>query len=403
MDVKICKWYKNVKSPVLFMIDDLANTWIDINKNGVLDEGEDWGFFKYSDSSSMKYLENEILSIDDKIKVTFFVPVGKRVGILKDSENVISYPINYDNESKKFFKTLHNNPRYEIAYHGTTHGIAKDSVGDFQQEWETYNSLDEALTIIEEGKKIYRDAIGEEPLGGKYCGYTSNKYSDDSILKSNFLWWCRYCNLETIKAAKSEYNNKYIFGEDLNPITNYDIKFFGHKKVIDIPTTVNGGMLSTIYNYDCFFIKAFLKKILVNYLRNKKLKYIEYLFNNKLVISIQEHISPARDDGKIQTPNIFNDKDSLLDIFRYLKRKNVWYCTCSELASYIYNRENLKILIIGEKEFKINYSDLKIKGFNYITLEINKEGNVITPLGRKIDIDNNIITIPLEDGIYRLS
>ena len=34
MEIKIAKWYKNANSPVLFMIDDFANVWIDLNNDG---------------------------------------------------------------------------------------------------------------------------------------------------------------------------------------------------------------------------------------------------------------------------------------------------------------------------------------------------------------------------------
>ena len=50
---------------------------------------------------------------------------------------------------------------------------------------------------------------------------------------------------------------------------------------------------------------------------------------------IQEHISPSREDSKRQTPNIFDNKESLRIIFKYLKKKKVWYCTCSELAKWV--------------------------------------------------------------------
>jgi len=40
-------------------------------------------------------------------------------------------------------------------------------------------------------------------------------------------------------------------------------------------------------------------------------------------------------NGKRQSPNIFDDKESLKAIFKYLKKKNVWYCTGSELAEWI--------------------------------------------------------------------
>jgi len=47
-------------------------------------------------------------------------------------------------------------------------------------------------------------------------------------------------------------------------------------------------------------------------------------------LSIQEQISPSREDSKRQTPNIFDNKESLGIFFKYLKKKNICYCPCSE-------------------------------------------------------------------------
>ena len=49
MQIEVCKWYQNADSPVLFMIDDLANLWVDINGDGKVDLGEDWGYAKDSE------------------------------------------------------------------------------------------------------------------------------------------------------------------------------------------------------------------------------------------------------------------------------------------------------------------------------------------------------------------
>lgn len=35
----------DAQSPVMFMIDDFANVWVDKNENNKLDKGEDWGTF----------------------------------------------------------------------------------------------------------------------------------------------------------------------------------------------------------------------------------------------------------------------------------------------------------------------------------------------------------------------
>lgn len=401
MKLEVSKWYNNSNSPVIFMIDDLANTWVDTNRNGKIDLGEDWGWAKFSENSSMKFLEENILSVDDKIKVTFFVPVGKRVGMLKGGRiKTISEAINFDKETKKFFRELSENDKYELAYHGTTHGIVSEKSSDFKQEWETYKTLDEAINTVKRGIDIYEDAIGKKPRGGKYCGYTSNEFSDKSIDCNGFLWWSRFCNLQTSIVAGSEAFDKYVYGNDVNNITNFDIKYFGENRVIDIPTTVNGGMNSSLYNNKLSNIKGLVKTILRPYLKYKRLKYIDYLIDNNLIISVQEHISPARDDEKIQTPNIFTDKESLRDIFLHLKGKNIWYCTGSELASYVYYRDNIEFNFIDEYEFELNYDSLKEYEFMFITIK-TVEKDIVTPSGKNISGDSEYINLPIEKGIYK--
>ena len=324
------KWKNNTDSPVLFFIDDLANKWVDINNDGKIKSEEDWGYVGFDENGTFNFLEKEILPVNYKIKTTFFVPVKKRANIITDSEiKSISEPINATNKSKCFFRTLHNDERFEIAYHGTTHGVPGKAAKDFMQEWGSYKSLDEALETINRGKEIYKDAIGVFPNGGKYCGYISNKFSDESIDKSGFKWWCRYYVRDVFDGMKG-----ICCGNDLNPLTAFDVKFFGKNKIVDIPTTISGDLLNSTFKQGKI-IKEISKKILKLLIIRWKLNKIDYLLKNNLVISIQEHISPSREDGKRQTPNIFDDRESLKTIFKYLKKKNVWYCTGSELAEWV--------------------------------------------------------------------
>ncbi|GAB6168177.1 hypothetical protein JCM1393_06370 [Clostridium carnis] len=402
MRVEICKWKNNSNSPVIFMIDDLANSWVDVNKDSKVNLSEDWGFWRESENSSIRYLEENILSVNDEIKVTFFVPVGERVGIIKNSDiPMYSYPINHDEESKKFFKKLHFNKRYELAYHGITHGEVSDIGQNFKQEWQLYTSYNEACDKVRQGMDIFKDAVTVYPLGGKYCGYQSNEFSDNSIDKNEFLWWCRYCNMETEKSDKSKPNSKWLYGEDYNFISNMDIKYFGENKVIDIPTTLNGGIFTSILNSNTFTFKALIKKILKKIILKKKLDTIDRLINNNLVISIQEHISPARNDGKIQYPNIFTDSKSLKYIFEYLKKKNVWYCTGTELASYVYYRDNLKIKIEEDKIF-INLDNEKNICYKEITLKISEGNALIDESGKRYKIIDGIVTIDLNYNTYKV-
>lgn len=131
------------------------------------------------------------------------------------------------------------------------------------------------------------------------------------------------------------------------------------------------------------------------------MKLIDKLLQNNLVISIQEHISPARDDGRRQTPNIYDDKLSLIKIFSYLHDKNVWFCTCSELASYVYYRDNLKLTIENDT-FEFNIKELKDYKFKNISIKSDKYNKIITPKGKVIKEENGVLNIPIEYGKYKL-
>lgn len=242
MHIEACKWYNDAHSPVLLMMDDLANTWVDTKGNGELELGGDWGYHKYAEQSAMQFLMDRILSQYPEVKVTFFVPVGERVGILEQPVlNQISLPINADEESKQFFRSVHEDSRFELAYHGTTHGRVGESAAEFVQEWSLFSSVEDARETIQAGMSIFRDAVGEFPQGGKYCGYESNDFSDDSIDESGFTWWCRYWN-----RGQNEQESLNIRGSDHNPLTNYDVKRFGKNNVVDIPSTLNGALLNGV-------------------------------------------------------------------------------------------------------------------------------------------------------------
>jgi hypothetical protein len=397
-NIEICKWYNNSSSPVMLFIDDLANVWVDLNGNGKVDLEEDWGYAKNEENSSFTFLNKKLLKLFPYIKITFFTPVGIRVGMIENSSiKSISKMINCDEETKKFFKTIYDNPKFEIAYHGTTHGKVGDKSDDFVQEWEIFKDLDEAVDTINYGKEIYKDVFGKHPKGGKYCGYESNEYSDESIDKTGFLWWCRYYNRGIV-----DNKNCSIGGKDTNSITNFDIKTFGENKVIDIPTTLDGEMFKDLLslNPNINTLKGLVKFIFRRYFIYREIKKIDYLLKNNLIISIQEHISPARDDGRRQTPNIFDDLDSLIYIFNFLKGKNAWYCTCIELASYVYNRENSRIVEDGGNKFHIEYKDRDGLEHKNISIKIEGARYILPPSGGAITGNAGVFNIPIQNGYY---
>lgn len=401
MKIEICKWFQNASSPVLLMIDDLANVWVDANGNGQVDLEEDWGYAKDSEESGYRYLKQVILKDYIDVKVTFFTPVGIRVGMIENSSiKSISKMINCDVETKKFFKSVNENSKNEIAYHGTTHGKVGDTLYNFIQEWESFNSLPEAIAEVTKGQEVYKDVFGDNPRGGKYCGYKTNEFSDKSIDMTGFFWWCRFWNRGLI-----EDENCSIGGTDLNPLTNFDIKTFGSNNVIDIPSTLNGGLFTRIFNPNIKTLKGIAKVVLKEYLVKRKLKQIKYLLDNKLVISIQEHISPASDGGGRQTPNIFDDQKSLKTIFNYLEDKNVWYCTGSQLAEYYYISKNISIVREGINTFKIEYFGKKVITNKMITIKIDDKSikKVMLPNEIVIVKINGVFNLPLMEGYYSVN
>ena len=389
----------DASSPVLFFVDDLANVWVDVNCNGKVDPGEDWGYDKNGENSSFRFLNEVILKSFPHVKTTFFVPVGVRAGIIENSNiNYISNVINCDNETKSFFKSINDNDRYEIAYHGTTHGKPGKYNFEFKQEWKLFNSIDEAIKTVNIGEEIYKDVFGSYPKGGKYCGYVSNAYSDESIIRCGFIWWCRYWN-----RGLSYDSNCLIGGCDTNPYTNFDIKTFEYKSssVVDIPTTMAGNLFTSLLNVKINTIKGIIKTVLKNYIIRKKIEEIKFLLNKKLVISIQEHIAPGRNDGKRQIPNIFDDKESLFMIFNYLKDKNVWYCTGTELAEYYLARTGAAFEFKDSCTFIIKNAE-KYNG-KFISIKTDDNHTCLkTPDNQIIKKKNNCFTFQIAAGIYKL-
>jgi len=398
--IEICKWYQNALSPVVLMVDDFCNVWVDTNGNGVVDLGEDWGYARRGPGSSLVFLEDEVLKGFPLVKVTFFVPVGIRAGVIENSDvPYVSQMINCDSRSREFFRSVGEDPRYEVAYHGTTHGQAGKEANDFIQEWATFENLAQAKNVIHSGRETFQEVFGVYPTGGKYCGYVSNDFSDDSIEQSGFSWWCRYSNV-------SLYEDEHctIGGQDYNRLTNFDVKYFGRTNVVDVPTTLNGGLLTSLFHPGAYNLKGLLKRILKPLLLKIKLKRVGFLLKNRLVICVQEHIAPARLDGKRQMPNIFDDRESLRTILQYLKKQRVWYCTCSELVEYSVARDSTTIELHSENCFKIHTKVPRSVG-STLTLRINSGwvSKIIQPDGAEVAVLNQLADIKVSKGVYTLS
>jgi len=331
MKLKIAKWKNNAVSPVVFMVDDIANISIKTTQSDTLQIGEDWGQYGRDKNSMWDFLSKNLLDKFPKIKTTFFLVTDKRAPMALGEEYTYNKSIVEDQKFIDFLQYLHHNENVELAYHGTTHGEAAVAHDDFLQEWETFYTLEQAKSEINRGKELFKSVLNTYPTGGKYCGYQEGAYGAESISETSFKWWSYHW--DGMLWDKNSKDNKY----------NYDLEF--NKGVVDIPTTVDAATLS-LKLVKKLFTKKYLKSLYLYLKENKTIeKHIESLYQNKQVIAVQEHSSPYRTDGKIQYPNIVSDIDNLNLIFSLLSKKDVWYATCDELADYFITRSNLEVSI----------------------------------------------------------
>jgi hypothetical protein len=383
MKIIKAKWFNDADSPVVLMIDDLNNLWFDIHESGHPELGEDWGYWRDLPGSSFAFLQDNLLNEFPEIKVTFFTIVGALVWEFKYGRTY-NGRINENSEISEFFRRVHHSKNLEITYHGLTHGVKVNE--NYIQEWLSFNSIEEALRNIEEGQRICQEVFGERLKGGKYGGYASNIHSDESIERAGFLWWCRRWTYDDFLKAGNDYSV-------------FEMKTFGRNKVVDFPSTVNPST----------FPRNPIKKIAMQILRRpyKSLKaYLDGLLSNKKVISIQEHAGAIKANGIRQTPNIIDDMSVLQHIFSYLRGKNVWYATCSEIANYYIAFTSTQIEEVDEEGFKLGYAGRVEKP--WVTLIIDREEpvEVISPSGSRYESiykdTRRLINIEVENGYYQV-
>jgi hypothetical protein len=311
------KWFGHASSPVLFMIDDLTNSWVERNGRELDGPDYDWGGKHRAANGVVRFLEDRLFRRFPQIKTTYFTVVGEMSPFSTQATFASAKPMNSDTASAEFFRSLGRSSTTELAYHGLTHGIPRERPADFVQEWESFQTLEAGLAQIEKGKAIYREVMGHEPEGGKYGGYRTNHLSERTVEHSGFLWWCRdWTPRDTTGAV---------------PDQCYEVAYFGEKrKVVSIPSTVHG--------------------------RHWTRAQIDRLLRHGQVISVQEHISPRRPDGRTQTPNIYDDIDALSRLFTYLATQPVWYATASEVARYFIGYTHSLFFDLQHDTFRVEYT-----------------------------------------------
>ena len=326
---KIAKWYNNYQAPVVLMIDDLSDAYIKVYNEK---HKNDWGYLCDSEESVYVFLKKNLLNKYPEIRITFFVPYAKHNVINEYSEfSYEKYAVGDRLEFTHFLKKI-SDEGHEIAHHGSNHGKYIDNtkvttVDNWTHEWALFKSVEEGVKVTLKGADVFKEKCSIDILGGKYCGYITNEYSQKIIDKCNFLYWC----------------DKPSYTVDM-----YDEDKFGSNNIISFPTNFAGNSyvrLTYVSGYkkkdDKKKILKFFQPIYSIYSSYKLLK----LYKSSQIISIQEHYSPATTAGTVQSANIVTDIQSLNKIFSFLSRKSIWYATCKEIAKYIYVRDNTTLHI----------------------------------------------------------
>lgn len=339
---KIAKWFNNFQAPVVLMIDDVSDSYIEVYEESYKN---DWGYLCDTPGSSFYFLQKELLENYPYIKITYFVPHLKHNVVNENSQyKYKKFSLGDRLEYTNFLKKL-DKEGYEIAHHGSNHGEYIDenipsTVNNWKHEWELFDDIDTGVDITLNGVKRFKNICNIDVVGGKYCGYKTIANSQTIIDKCNFLYWCDKINL-----LEHDYNESY----------------FGENNIISFPTNYLGNSFVRL-SYKTGNKKRDKIKNIVKYFQPlyNILSYIQLyrLYKQKYIISIQEHSSPATTAGTVQAPNIITDIESLNKIFKFLKRFSIWYATCKEIAKYIYVRENAKI-IVKNNELVINFNNYK--------------------------------------------
>ena len=125
------------------------------------------------------------------VKVTFFTVAGPISAYTHHQPFRFAAPLDADDDSRQFFRSLAEDPRYELAYHGFNHGSAGVQTKDFVQEWQGFTSAQAAVEQTRRGLEVFSRAIGAIPSGGKYGGWDYNQFAEETLNDCGFVWWCR--------------------------------------------------------------------------------------------------------------------------------------------------------------------------------------------------------------------
>jgi hypothetical protein len=337
--VRIAPWANDAVSPACLMIDDLTDGWIDRDGSGLPRGRNDWGAGMDEPGSSFRFLADGLLREFPEVRTTFFVPVARVPDIRPERFACTFRPIDARPEFVRFLRALAADPRFEFAYHGKEHSVPGPTEADFVAEFDQHVSVSEALATVRAGEQVWKGVFGTSPTGGKYPAYARGAHGDTAVDLARFAWWCR----------------RWDRGLGLvDDPAAFQPRFFGESSVVDVPSTVDGGVMTLPTPLPLQSRAAvYYGRVLLRsgaWLRAQ----LDALLAQRAVITVQEHITSSRPDARAQTPNVYDDGRTLDRIFRYLRRHPVWHATCGEIASYFRSRERTRVAALSDERFLVS-------------------------------------------------
>jgi len=395
----LAAWPDDAVAPVCLMIDDLTDGWIDADGSGRALGRNDWGAGLDLPGSSFHFLAQRILAGFPEVRTTFFVPVDRVEDVRPAARPTHFTAIDRRPEFVQFLRRLDADPRFECAYHGKEHGHPGPTAASYVAEFDAFGSVPEALSALRAGEQIWKGVFGRKPGGGKYPAYARGAFGDTAVDLARYTYWCRRWDRYVAEAGAP---------------AAFHPRFFGEHDVVDFPSTVHGGMLSlpplskiTLRGLRWWIGVRFLGRTWLN-------DEIDALIAQRGVVAIQEHITSSRPDGDVQTPNLYDDVETLRHLFRQLRKRRVWHATCAEIAAYWRSRELTTLRGRGSASFEVvrprgeaPFAPLSVVLNGSVLPDVlhlrGRHGVLEAPVSHRFG-ERTCVTspLPLEAGLYEL-
>ncbi len=233
--------------------------------------------------SSFRFLCDGLLSAYPEVRTTFFVPVARAPDVSPAHFPCTYRPIDERPEFVRFLRSLESDPRFECAYHGKEHSVPGPTAADFVAEFEQHGSVSDALSVLRAGEQIWKGVFGTSPSGGKYPAYARGAHGDAAVDLARFAWWCR------------RWDRGLAVPDDS---AAFHPRLFGESGVVDVPSTVNGHLMTLPPLRELRGPRAWVYYARVLLRSGAWLDaQLDALLAQRAVITVQEHITSSRPDG----------------------------------------------------------------------------------------------------------